>query len=607
MAKKTPNGVIPSGPQAHTAQVASTAGDASSFVESTKKFFSGIVDTDMSSVRGAYERYKSGGYKIPNSTKSAPTSGTGTGESSPSNTPSQPDNPVKSTPGVESSKTTSTQSAGSESDKDVSVPSIDFFKMLNLKEFDPYTAKTNEDNYGAFMPIILRNSNVFENHTNAEGSQLKPFMIKLPWSVSEISDTVSVNYNRKFGGETTFAQTAISKIVSGINEMGWIDDKTREDVTTWLMASYNASSLNKTLQLDFVLPITSIPQGRENDFVTALRIALGTLQGLVYPRTYGFVYPPMVKVTCGGIYQNFKGFVESVRLTFSEVMIPVGEYMLPSVINGSISFKNIFMYTWDSGEILNSNGGATEFSLSAYPQVLFGVGQKYYRISSDKMVKETGNSLYTNRNVYNNPSNFDGTVDNIDEYYAGNADYAKQRYWDELYKKREAEQSRLSITGKTVKNLQPLTDKSLLPDGLSYQQLFYYNNTAPSNLSSFNNWFSENITNTSSIFTYGKPMTLSNVLSTITHNTVTNVLSDVYIGNYNVGTFLGRYVERVIGNLQGQGSLSGTLADIATNTVRDIGGVYYLGGVAIGQILGSVLNRTTTTNANNNSSNRINR
>ena len=102
-------------------------------------------------------------------------------------------------------------------------------------------------------------------------------------------------------------------------------------------------------------------------------------------------------------------------------------------------------------------------------------------------------------------------------------------------------------------------------------------------------------------------MTLSNVLSTITHNTVTNVLSDVYIGNYNVGTFLGRYVERVIGNLQGQGSLSGTLADIATNTVRDVGGVYYLGGVAIGQILGSVLNRTTTTNTNNNSSNRINR
>lgn len=512
----------------------------------------------------------------------------------PSNPAPQSDKSTITPKGVETKTTPSSTSAGSDTQQNIGVPDVDFFKMLNLKEFIPYQSETNEDNYGAFMPIIIKNSSVFEENVKVEQNELKSFKIKLPWSVSEISDTVSVNYGRKFGTENTFAQDFIS--VAATELSSWTSSaKTEslvESITNWLVASYDSKSLNKTLQLDFVLPIMSVPYGKSDDFVIALRMALGTLQGLVYPRAHGFSYPPMVKVSCGGIYQNFKGFVESVRLTFSEVMIPVGEYMLPSVINGSISFKNVFMYTWDNDQLIGDKK-ATEFSLSTYPQVLFGIGD------------ENGKTYFKNNTI--SSLTFQNGMLKADDYYTKNADYAKQRYWDELYKKREAEQSRLSITGKTVKNLQPLTDKSLLPDGLSYQQLFYYNNTAPSNLSSFNNWFSENITNTSSIFTYGKPMTLSNVLSTITHNTVTNVLSDVYIGNYNVGTFLGRYVERVIGNLQGQGSLSGTLADIATNTVRDVGGVYYLGGVAIGQILGSILNQTTTTNTNNNSSNRVNR
>ena len=421
MAKKTPNGVIPSGPQAHTAQVASTAGDASSFVESAKKFFSGIVDTDMSSVRGAYERYKSGGYKIPNSTNSAPTSGTGTGESSPSDTPSQPDNSVKSTHGVIKDTEPSSKAAGSTSQRVTNVPTIDFFSMLGLKEFDPATATTNEDNYGAFLPIIIKNSAIFETDVINENSKVKNFSIKLPWAISEISDSVSVNYSRRLGTENTLAQEIVNIASSKLanTSFGQKMENFIDNLTTWFIASYDAKSLNKTLQLDFVLPITTIPQGKEKDFVVALRMALGTLQGLVYPRSHGFGYPPVVKVTCGGIYQNFKGFVESVRLTFSEVMIPVGEYMLPSVINGSISFKNIYMYTWDTEVALGS--AANEFSLSAHPQLLFGVGSQENGTHFENAT--AGNFITFQNNTWKQY-----------DYYTRHSTYAQLRRQEELEK-----------------------------------------------------------------------------------------------------------------------------------------------------------------------------
>ena len=505
------------------------------------------------------------------------------------------------TPGVTSSNTTAETPAGSETKTATSIPSINFFTMLGLKKFSPSDADTNEDNYGAFMPIVIKNTPIFEAlGTDIENNITKRFEITLPWAVSEISDSVSVNYSRKWGTENTGAQEIISKVSEGLKNLathfGLSDSwKSKTDtIATWFTANYDARSLHKSLQLDFVLPITSVPQGKEEAFVRALRMALGTLQGLVYPRAHGFAYPPMVKVTCGGIYQNFKGFVEEVRLTFSETMIPVGNYMLPEVINGSIRFKNIFMYTWDAEPIFGTS--ANEFCLSTYPQLLFGLGEYRY----DDMGHIIGGTHYTQGGsvVFNN-----NTVRQYD-YYFEHSTYAQLRRQEELEKVEKGIQSRVVNPNNALKKLIPTTDKSLIPNDVLYTTTFS-DIAGTTNTNAFNNWFSSNITNVSSIFTYGKPMTLTDVLSTVTHNTVTNILSDVYVGNFNLGTFLGRYTGSMIndiftGNLS---SLGGTLADIATNTVRDIGGVYYVGGVPIGQILGSVLNKTTTTNTNNNNNN----
>ena len=76
----------------------------------------------------------------------------------PSSPAPQSDKSTITPKGVETKTTPSSTSAGSDTQQNIGVPDVDFFKMLNLKEFIPYQSETNEDNYGAFMPIIIKNS-----------------------------------------------------------------------------------------------------------------------------------------------------------------------------------------------------------------------------------------------------------------------------------------------------------------------------------------------------------------------------------------------------------------------------------------------------------------
>ena len=157
-------------------------------------------------------------------------------------------------PGVTPSNTTADTPAGSETKTATSIPSINFFTMLGLKKFSPSDADTNEDNYGAFMPIVIKNTPIFEAlGTDIENNITKRFEITLPWAVSEISDSVSVNYSRKWGTENTGAQEIISKVSEGLKNLathfGLSDSwKSKTDtIATWFTANYDARSLNKSV------------------------------------------------------------------------------------------------------------------------------------------------------------------------------------------------------------------------------------------------------------------------------------------------------------------------------------------------------------------------
>lgn len=503
------------------------------------------------------------------------------------------------TTGVSATDTSSASSAGSTNDESINIASVNFFTLLGLTEYEVSksssssstttsssntsnntSSSSSSSNYGAFLPIIIQNTKTFDDSDYTESTPINEFKITLPWAASEISDSVSVSYSRKFGGETTFSQELIAKVGKVASNAGF--SEVAEKLSNWLLANYDSKSLNKTLQLDFVLPIFRVTSGTETNFVIALRMALGTLQGLVYPRWSGFSLPPMVKVTCGGIYQGFKGFVESVRLTYSDTLVQVGDVMLPSVINGSITFKNVFMYTW-SERGLTSNA-ANEFCLAKYPQVLFGLG------SSDT-------AYYYSKGNLNNISYSNSTTVSS-EYYVSSSEAAIANYQSQQETKTSSVQSALSTSNTTTT---PVTDKTTATssNSISSALTYTYSSNSSSSVSSYNSWLSSGVTSNSSLFTYGQTMTLTSVASTITKNSLTNSLSNVYVGNTNVGTFLGRYTNQLIGSVTGTGTstLSGTLTAMAVNSVRDVGGTYYVGGVSIGNILGSLTSTRTTTSS----------
>ena len=61
------------------------------------------------------------------------------------------------------------------------------------------------------------------------------------------------------------------------------------------------------------------------------RAYLGALQGLVYPRSFGFRYPPLLAVKLGGLYRGFKGFLREVSIRTSEEMLDLGDEMFPKM------------------------------------------------------------------------------------------------------------------------------------------------------------------------------------------------------------------------------------------------------------------------------------
>ena len=266
---------------------------------------------------------------------------------------------------------------------------MDFFNLYGIPEYKP-SQDNSEDNYLGFMPIIIRNASFYGNEvgekTSIDFEDGKNFKIdiKLPWLPSEISDSVSVSYSRR-GNTGVQWPEAIAKFVANYLS---------GDLANIVLVEYNAQNLSKTLDLEFILPINrtfltaggthytidkldNTRQFREEnievkDFMKNVRAYLGALQGLVYPRAFGFLYPPLLSVKLGGLYRGFKGFLREVSIRTSEEMLDLGNEMFPMIIRGSLRFINVFMYSWSD----THHEIARTFVLSDNPQILFGMDYK---------------------------------------------------------------------------------------------------------------------------------------------------------------------------------------------------------------------------------------
>lgn len=273
---------------------------------------------------------------------------------------------------------------------------IDFFQLYNLPKYNPSdesdltgdSSMGAEFNYGGYVPIIIQNT-AFFNQQDTDVDNGTKIKIILPWKVHEISDTVSVSYSRKGEGNFQWGEA----ISTGLAAMGFTE------IAKMAIATYNAKDLNKSLDLDFILPLTNVFDDRSKNsnlkgFPGDVRTKLGCLQGLVYPRDFGFLYPPLLKVTFGGLYRGFKGFLREVSLRSSEDMVDIGGQMFPLIISGSLKFTNVFLYSW-ANKLENDTNFLRQFSLSKRPWVLFGEDPSK-EITTIPAANNSGSSAATN-------------------------------------------------------------------------------------------------------------------------------------------------------------------------------------------------------------------
>jgi len=234
------------------------------------------------------------------------------------------------------------------------------------------------DTFLGYIPIEISttkwSSNVSKEtgfaHTvdEEDDSSLKVKLI-LPWKPQELRDSVSVNFSKK--NKTGNIIENITRQFAG----SLLSDFIGTDLAAqWLTIDYNPETLKKEIGLDFILPM-GVNKSLTYDiqWVNKVRQGLGKLQGLVYPKGFLSLYPPMLKVKVGNVYSGFKGYITSVELSFSEDVITLEDgSVFPLVINGTIRFINLFTYGWFSD---NPEGAslANEFNLSLNPALLFGV------------------------------------------------------------------------------------------------------------------------------------------------------------------------------------------------------------------------------------------
>lgn len=246
----------------------------------------------------------------------------------------------------------------------------DFFALYGLPKYT-----TNDSEAGTFLgyiPIEISTTKFSTNINSATGfadnvdetddSGLR-VKIVLPWKPQELRDSVSVSFSKK---------TKTGNNIENIGRQFLASLSSNDIAAQFLTTEYHPESLKKEIGLDFILPLTGNIKNVNIDWVNEVRKKLGSLQGLVYPKGYLSLYPPILKVKVGNIYSGFKGYITSVELSFSEDVITLEDgSVFPLVINGTIRFINLFTYGWYADN--NEDSLTDEFNLSKNPALLFGV------------------------------------------------------------------------------------------------------------------------------------------------------------------------------------------------------------------------------------------
>ena len=268
---------------------------------------------------------------------------------------------------------------------------LNFFNIYKLAKFDQ-----DNHNFGGFLPITIQNASWY-NSTELNEPEGEDIKLVLPWNSSDgtsITDTVSVSYGPKNSGRLAraYGSTILAALGEKINF-----EKLGDLVAKILTTEYDPNSLSKTLDIDFILPLINPQKAIANNaakFTDTVMSSLGILQGLVYPRGYGYGYPYLLGVSVGDIYTNFKAFLRDVSIKFDGPMIDIGDKMFPQVITGTLRFINVFFYAWGDkdGSFLK------EMDLYKNPRILFGeetLGTKAVNIKSAVSKYTATSSLFS--------------------------------------------------------------------------------------------------------------------------------------------------------------------------------------------------------------------
>lgn len=246
---------------------------------------------------------------------------------------------------ADSGNTSSSGGAGGNSST-----SFDVFKILGL----------SETGYYHYVPIIFKSAKILD-----EGSEegLQDLEIKLPLFPSKISDSVSVSYKRR-ADNTTLAMIT-QALASAL--------KIPDSIAKAINYEYDASSLTKEVTVPYIIPVTGVGNGGYQK-VPELRRGLNILQGMVYPRLAGMLYPPHLSMTIGGMYAKLKGFIKSVSVEFDENVTDISGVKFPLLITGSITFTCLQAFSWDNVDLAGNTffGDKAKYFILKDSTLLFG-------------------------------------------------------------------------------------------------------------------------------------------------------------------------------------------------------------------------------------------
>lgn len=185
--------------------------------------------------------------------------------------------------------------------------------------------------------------------------------VKLLLKPGDISDSVSVSMSRRFESSLPYTDLMAQMAAPIVGN----------DLSMCLSFKYDASGLKKIITLNWIYPVASSSLSPQD-----IRTSLSKLQGLVFPRGMGFLYPPLLSLNLAGLYRGAVGFVTAVDIIAKEDWLGNSDSAMPEVIEGSIKFENLFNYFWSNdisaekfnlhnGSVLFGNGGGGGIGSSA--------------------------------------------------------------------------------------------------------------------------------------------------------------------------------------------------------------------------------------------------